>query len=148
MRPSLFFTTSLTLSSHHLRHGGVRVRAASSSLHSITKQNDGTIIIEPNDGRHSASVILCHGLGDTADGWAQPAQVSIMIYVIMSLYYLCIHINIIHHHVSNHSSTISIVLGKSDAICKVHPAHSSNTTSYIKYGNGYAILVRYCWTRL
>jgi len=93
MRPSLFFTTSLTLSSHHLRHGGVRVRAASTSLHSLTKQNDGTIIIEPNDGRHSASVILCHGLGDTADGWAQPAQVSIMICVIMSLfyyYYLCI----------------------------------------------------------
>ena len=89
MRPSLFFTTSLTLSSHHLRHGGVRVRAASTSLHSITKQNDGTIIIEPN-GRHSASGILCHGLGDTADGWAQPAQVSIMICVIMSLYYLCI----------------------------------------------------------
>lgn len=76
MRPSLFFTTSLTLSSH-LRHG-VRVRAVSSSSRlqaSTTRQSDGTIIIAPDDdSRHSASVILCHGLGDTAEGWTDPAQ--------------------------------------------------------------------------
>ena len=99
MRPSLFFTTSLTLSSSHLRHGGgMRVRTASSSLqqHSITKQNnDGTIIIEPKDAnRHSASVILCHGLGDTANGWAQPAQVSIIMIcgVIINKFILFVHI--------------------------------------------------------
>mmetsp|Transcript_11287 Transcript_11287/g.20696 ORF Transcript_11287/g.20696 Transcript_11287/m.20696 type:complete len:340 (+) Transcript_11287:48-1067(+) len=73
MRPSLFFTTSLTLSSH-LRHG-VRVRAASSLQATTTRQGDGTIIIAPDDdSRHSATVILCHGLGDTADGWTDPAQ--------------------------------------------------------------------------
>jgi len=79
MRPSLFFTTSLTLSSHFRRHSIVRqVRAASSSLHATTRNSDGTIIIKPDDeSLHSASVILCHGLGDTAMGWEQPAQVRI-----------------------------------------------------------------------
>ena len=74
MRPSAFITTSLTISSHLHRHG-IRVRALSSSLRATaTRQSDGTIIISPDESRHSASVILCHGLGDTADGWAEPAQ--------------------------------------------------------------------------
>jgi len=85
MRPSLFFTSSLTLSSH-LRHG-IRVRAlasSSSSLHATsktttTRQDDRTIVIAPVDAdndspRHTASVILCHGLGDTAEGWVDPAR--------------------------------------------------------------------------
>ena len=77
MRPSLFFTTPLTLSSHI--QGRVRA-AVSSSLRAATtttsRSSDGTIVIQPEDGNiHSASVILCHGLGDTADGWAEPAQV-------------------------------------------------------------------------
>mmetsp|Transcript_15221 Transcript_15221/g.32207 ORF Transcript_15221/g.32207 Transcript_15221/m.32207 type:complete len:300 (-) Transcript_15221:247-1146(-) len=86
MRPSLFFTTSLTLSSH-LRPGIIRARATVSSSSSsrlyataattttTKRRGDGTIIIAPEDeSRHSASVILCHGLGDTAEGWAPPAQ--------------------------------------------------------------------------
>jgi len=75
MRPSLFFTTSLTLSSHFRRHSIVRQVRAASSLHSTTRKDDGTIIISPEKNLHSASVILCHGLGDTAMGWEQPAQV-------------------------------------------------------------------------
>ncbi|KAL9186672.1 hypothetical protein ACHAXT_005910 [Thalassiosira profunda] len=74
MRPSLFFTTSLSLSTR-LRNGA-RVRAVSLSrqAHTATRQG-GTIIIAPDDAeRHSASLVLCHGLGDTADGWAEPVQ--------------------------------------------------------------------------
>lgn len=60
--------------SSHLRHG-VRVRAVSSLHATTTRQGDGTIVIAPDDhSSHSASVILCHGLGDTAEGWAEPAQ--------------------------------------------------------------------------
>ena len=78
MRPSLFFTTSLTLSSHFRRHSIVRQVRAASSLHSTTRNDDGTIMITPDDeSLHSASIILCHGLGDTAMGWEQPARVRI-----------------------------------------------------------------------
>ena len=38
-------------------------------------ENDGsTIIIHPADGSHSASVILMHGLGDSAEGWIDAAE--------------------------------------------------------------------------
>ena len=30
----------------------------------------GPVVRQPATGRHSASVLLLHGLGDTADGWA------------------------------------------------------------------------------
>ena len=73
MRPSLFFTTSLTLSSHFRRHSIVRQVRAASSLHATTRKDDGTIIITPDE--YSATIVLCHGLGDTAMGWEQPAQV-------------------------------------------------------------------------
>ena len=88
MRPSIFFTTPLTLSSH-LRHGGGCARAVSSSLRAMTtsRSGDGTIVIQPQDkGQHTASVILCHGLGDTADGWAEPAQVYYSQSFIVSYY--------------------------------------------------------------
>ncbi|KAL3810959.1 hypothetical protein ACHAXA_005375 [Cyclostephanos tholiformis] len=78
LRPSLLFATSLSLSPHlRLNHAVRRVRAGSSSLHlhTTTRGSDGTIIIAPDDcSRHSASVILCHGLGDTAMGWEEPVQ--------------------------------------------------------------------------
>jgi lysophospholipase-2 len=33
--------------------------------------------MSPDDpSKHSASIILCHGLGDTADGWVDPARVG------------------------------------------------------------------------
>ncbi len=51
---------------------------------------NGTIILTPEDAsKHSATVILCHGLGDTAEGWLDPAQVRIqwMILCIVELRY-------------------------------------------------------------
>lgn len=74
MRPSLFFTTSLSLSSHFLQSRSVRGLSSTSRL-AISQSNDGTVIISPEDeSQHSATVILCHGLGDTANGWVEPTQ--------------------------------------------------------------------------
>jgi len=75
MRPSLFFTTSLSLSSHFLHNRVVRGLSSSTALHAISRRDDGTVIISPqNEAQHSATVILCHGLGDTANGWVEPTQ--------------------------------------------------------------------------
>lgn len=68
MRPSLFFTTSLSLSSRV-----VRSLSSSTALHAVSRSNDGTVTISPQN-HHSATVILCHGLGDTANGWVEPTQ--------------------------------------------------------------------------
>lgn len=69
MRPSLFFTTSLSLSSRVV----IRGLSSSTALHAISRSNDGTVTISPS-AQHSATVILCHGLGDTANGWVEPTQ--------------------------------------------------------------------------
>mmetsp|Transcript_19714 Transcript_19714/g.47323 ORF Transcript_19714/g.47323 Transcript_19714/m.47323 type:complete len:129 (-) Transcript_19714:500-886(-) len=95
MRPSLFLAPSLTLSSR-IRSGLCIIRArrpaSSSRLHATTTtttttrrtgDGDNTIIVSPEGDdddpssltSHSASVILCHGLGDTAEGWTEPARV-------------------------------------------------------------------------
>ena len=38
-------------------------------------ERDGTtIIFHPEEGTHSASVVLMHGLGDSADGWEDVAS--------------------------------------------------------------------------
>jgi lysophospholipase-2 len=36
--------------------------------------SDGTITIWPDEGNHSATVIVMHGLGDSADGWSSTAE--------------------------------------------------------------------------
>lgn len=33
-----------------------------------------TVVITPPPGKHTATVVLCHGLGDTAFGWADAAE--------------------------------------------------------------------------
>ncbi len=33
-----------------------------------------TITIHPAEGKHSASIVICHGLGDSADGFADVAE--------------------------------------------------------------------------
>jgi len=39
----------------------------------ITRDDD-CLTIAPNEGDHSASIILMHGLGDTCDGWSDVAE--------------------------------------------------------------------------
>lgn len=78
MRPSLFFTTSLSLSSNIIARSRV---TAVRGLHAISRSDDdGTVVISPSDEtHHSATVVLCHGLGDTAEGWIEPTQVCFVI---------------------------------------------------------------------
>ena len=45
-----------------------------STHHAKTRSGDGTIILTPIDeSAHSATVIICHGLGDTSDGFVDVA---------------------------------------------------------------------------
>ena len=39
-----------------------------------THEADGTVTIHPTDGSHSATIVLMHGLGDSANGWADAAE--------------------------------------------------------------------------
>ncbi|KAL7468102.1 hypothetical protein ACHAXS_008331 [Conticribra weissflogii] len=72
MRPTLLFATSLSISSRL----SPRPRFLSSLGAKMHRNSEnGTIILTPEDAsKHSATVILCHGLGDTAEGWLDPAQ--------------------------------------------------------------------------
>ena len=45
--------------------------------HITIREGDGTIIVAPkNEGDQSAAVVICHGLGDTAEGFADVAEVQ------------------------------------------------------------------------
>ncbi len=40
-----------------------------------TRQGDGTIIVSPtNESLQSGTIIICHGLGDTAEGFVDVAE--------------------------------------------------------------------------
>lgn len=44
--------------------------------HKTTSQGDGTIVLTPNnEADQSATIVICHGLGDTAQGWEDVARV-------------------------------------------------------------------------
>jgi predicted esterase len=46
---------------------------------STERNGDGTITVSPkNEGDQSALVVICHGLGDTAEGFADVAEVSVL----------------------------------------------------------------------
>jgi alpha-beta hydrolase superfamily lysophospholipase len=48
-----------------------------SSMSFTTERNGGTITISPqNEGDQSGLVVICHGLGDTSEGFADVAEVS------------------------------------------------------------------------
>ena len=75
------FASSLSLSSRvrpNRAIGPRRTTARRAASSTTSQRDDGTVVISPDGAsEHSASVILCHGLGDTALGWAEPAQVRI-----------------------------------------------------------------------
>jgi len=42
----------------------------------VQKTGDGTVVVSPkNEADQSALVVICHGLGDTSEGFADVAQV-------------------------------------------------------------------------
>jgi predicted esterase len=46
-----------------------------SATHTTTRSGDGTVILAPRDeSAQSATVIICHGLGDTSDGFVDVAE--------------------------------------------------------------------------
>ena len=137
MRPSLFFTTPLSLISHVLHRHGVSVRSAS-TLQAMKRYEDGTIVISPDKSAHSASVILCHGLGDTAEGWAEPAQV----WLFCSVYFiLCVQIR----WWTVLTSLNITVFCQPITTCQIHSPYCSSSTCHIKHGNGNAFVVWYNW---
>ena len=55
--PSLPYTTSMTFNTSH--------------------ESNGTIVVAPrNEVDQTATVVMCHGLGDTAQGWEDVAEAS------------------------------------------------------------------------
>ena len=48
-----------------------------SSMTSFTERSGGTITVSPrNEAEQSGLVVICHGLGDTAEGFSDVAEVS------------------------------------------------------------------------
>lgn len=65
-----YFSSGGTTSMRQWSYGG-------NKFISIRDRKDGTIVVSPNDERmQSATVIICHGLGDTAEGWSDVAEVN------------------------------------------------------------------------
>ena len=49
---------------------------------STERDGSGTITVTPrNEGDQSALCVICHGLGDTSEGFADVAEVSILLYL-------------------------------------------------------------------
>jgi len=70
-RNALLFGLAATTASRRL---GSSAAAQLSTMASATAAVDGyTLYVEPTK-KHTASVILIHGLGDTADGWIDVAE--------------------------------------------------------------------------
>ena len=45
--------------------------------HNVERDGSDTITVSPrNEGDQSALVVICHGLGDTSEGFADVAEVS------------------------------------------------------------------------
>jgi hypothetical protein len=43
----------------------------------ILHEKNGTIIVTPsNESSQTATIVICHGLGDTAEGFADVAEVN------------------------------------------------------------------------
>ena len=48
------------------------------STHVTERDGSGTILVTPrNEGAQSALMVICHGLGDSAEGFADVAEVSL-----------------------------------------------------------------------
>jgi hypothetical protein len=77
-RPNSVFPANNYLNRKLLRRGDwYRPMSSSQSKRFITERSgDGTITVSPqNEGDQSALVVICHGLGDTAEGFVDVAEV-------------------------------------------------------------------------
>jgi predicted esterase len=47
--------------------------------YSVSREGDGLIVISPkNEAKQTATVVICHGLGDSAEGFEDVAQVCML----------------------------------------------------------------------
>ena len=52
------------------------------ALFATERSGDGTITLTPqNEADQSALMVICHGLGDTAEGFADAAEASVVVAV-------------------------------------------------------------------
>jgi lysophospholipase-2 len=71
---TVFITTNngCHLWPHNLK---LKMSSGGGGGHITTRQGDGTILVSPrNESDQSASIIICHGLGDTAEGFVDVAE--------------------------------------------------------------------------
>lgn len=72
--PSLLSAAALVAAAPSRRLA--RKMSAASPKHTVAElpwaghPHSNTVVVTPPAGKHSATVVLCHGLGDTAYGWA------------------------------------------------------------------------------
>lgn len=63
-----------------------RVQAAYTTMPYNVIRNQGTITVTPrNEAKQSALVVILHGLGDTAEGFVDVAEVILILFVSTSL---------------------------------------------------------------
>lgn len=54
----------------------------------ILHEKNGTIIVTPsNESSQTATIVICHGLGDTAEGFADVAEVNNFTRYVFSICY-------------------------------------------------------------
>ena len=74
VRSRLFYLDSrlFHLWPHNLK---LKMSSGGGGGHITTRQGNGTILVSPrNESDQSASIIICHGLGDTAEGFVDVAE--------------------------------------------------------------------------
>jgi hypothetical protein len=111
-------------------------RAMSSSK--TLRLGDGTIVVMPKSMPHNSLVIISHGLGDTAEGFVDVAEVCVFQFVILSWFALS--------PVCTRFSAIP-ALYSTNANNQVCSADCPYTPRDLEHGNVHARLVRYCRTR-
>ena len=115
-------------------------RAFSYTMNFITERDAyGTITMTPkNEAEQSALLVICHGLGDTADGFDDVAEVRRVVWFdfkeifIINVSLFCVF-----------TTTTIKALGSQIALHEDYFANCSYPTSNHEHGNGHAILVRY-----
>lgn len=111
----------------------------------ITERNDGTITVSPkNEATQSGLVVIAHGLGDTAEGFSDVAEVCIVLFCSIMLWCDTVPCstslnNIITFPTS--SFFFVTVFGKRIAPFEIHSTDRSDTSRHDEHGHAHAFLV-------
>lgn len=112
-----------------------------------TERSDGVITVAPkNEGDQSALVVICHGLGDTSEGFADVAEVSCRAYGNTPKVHGFFKDFISHSHTSCTTIVVAFALlasRHSNAVCQIYSADCTHSTRHHEHGHGYAFMVRH-----